>query len=126
MRRDKPTPSVRLDEHFALDLCKSRVRGLKLFLFLAHRRTALAIRRGKLGLVKASEAKAIPLHNTSWVVSRMALSWSRMLTGVSNYLQFRVLHPSLILRLVCTAPLSNLLAHPNRNFSNSIRPVTPF
>ena len=51
-----------------------------------------------------------------------------MLTGVSNDMPFRGLqHPSLIHQVVCTAPLPTLFAprHPNRNFSNSIRPVTP-
>jgi hypothetical protein len=42
MRRDNPTPSVRLDEHFGPDLSKSRVRGLLIFLFLVHRTTVLA------------------------------------------------------------------------------------
>jgi len=69
MRRDKPTPSVRLDEHFALNLCKSRVRDLLLFLFLAHSRTALAMRPGKLGLAQASETKVLTLHYATWLRS---------------------------------------------------------
>jgi hypothetical protein len=71
MRRHNPTPSVRLDEHFALDLCKSRVRGLLLFLFLAQDTTALAIQPSKLDLAKVSETKALTLHYTSWVRSSM-------------------------------------------------------
>jgi hypothetical protein len=75
MRRDKPTPSVRLDEHFGPDLTKARLRGLLIVLFLVLCTTTLAIPPGKFRFGQEPGDK-------SPYTSPDKLTWSRLVSGI--------------------------------------------